>query len=104
MDALSPAQRILLVVNAIPPGRFASYGQIADMAGLPRRARLVGTVLGQLPSGGDIPWHRVVNAAGRSSFVEGDPRFEYQRQRLTDEGLTFVGGRLPSPQRWCPAP
>lgn len=104
MEALSPPERILLVVSAIPPGCFASYGQIADMAGLPRRARLVGTVLGRLPGASDIPWHRVVNAAGRSSFVDGDPRFEHQRRRLADEGLTFVGGRLPPPQRWCPAP
>ncbi|MDI3260788.1 MAG: MGMT family protein, partial [Sinobacteraceae bacterium] len=36
------ASAILRVVGAIPPGRVISYGQVARLAGLPRRARLVG--------------------------------------------------------------
>ncbi len=100
MDALSPAERILLVVSAIPAGSFASYGQIAEMAGLPGRARMVGTLLGKLPQDSDIPWHRVVNAAGRSSFPDSDPRFAAQCDRLAGEGLNFVGQRLPQSARW----
>lgn len=60
-------QRILAVVDSIPRGRVATYGQVAQEAGLTRRARLVGRVLGQLPSRSTIPWHRVVNAKGEIS-------------------------------------
>lgn len=51
-------------VRRIPRGKVATYGQIAELAGLPRRARLVGQVLWQLDETTDIPWHRVINARG----------------------------------------
>ena len=42
------AQLILNVIVQIPQGKVASYGQVAQLAGLPKHARLVGRVLGQL--------------------------------------------------------
>ena len=50
--------RIWETVELIPPGRVASYGQVAEEAGLPGRARLVGRVLSLLPEGSPVPWHR----------------------------------------------
>jgi methylated-DNA-protein-cysteine methyltransferase-like protein len=85
---------VLATVDCIPRGRVASYGQIAREAGLPRRARLVGKVLSALPSGSKLPWHRVVNAAGRISLrADGKPSVE-QHRRLVREGVELAGGRV----------
>ena len=57
-------ERVLAVVRAIPCGRVATYGQVALLAGAPRAARHVGGVLHRSGTEGDVPWHRVINAAG----------------------------------------
>lgn len=56
---------ILSVVEEIPQGRVATYGQIARLAGKEKNARLVGKVLGMSQFYGEYPCHRVVNHAGR---------------------------------------
>ena len=61
-------QAIYLVIHSIPKGKVAAYGQVALAAGLPGNARMVGKILSRLPEGSKIPWHRVVNAAGKISF------------------------------------
>ena len=65
---LTDAERILEAVRRIPRGRVSTYGGVADAAGLPRRARLVGTVLRQTAA--RVPWQRVINAE-RTNFVSG---------------------------------
>lgn len=85
---------ILAVVRAIPTGRVTTYGAVAQRAGLPRRARLVGKVLGQLPNGSDLPWHRVVAAGGRIAFPDGSPSRNRQVARLRREGVVVIRGRL----------
>ncbi len=90
------ADAICAVVRRIPAGWVATYGQVAAMAGLPRRARLVGHVLRQLDATTEVPWHRVVNAAGRivvaASRNGGDA---VQRRRLEQEGVVFdATGRM----------
>ncbi|MBK8726314.1 MAG: MGMT family protein [Holophagaceae bacterium] len=55
---------VLKVVGRIPAGQLASYGQVAALAGFPRRPRQVGMVLKGLPQGTELPWHRVVNTNG----------------------------------------
>ncbi|MBW7931632.1 MAG: MGMT family protein [Gammaproteobacteria bacterium] len=85
-------RRIYAVVTAIPPGVVASYGQVAAQAGLPRGARQVGRALAQCPPG--LPWHRVVNAAGRISLPAGSPAFREQVARLRAEGVEVRGGRV----------
>lgn len=79
--------RIAAVVDSIPRGRVASYGQVAREAGLPRHARLVGRVLLELPAGSTLAWHRVVNSAGRISVR---PGAAVQRRRLAREGVVFT--------------
>ncbi len=81
-------QRILAVVDSIPRGRVATYGQVAREAGLPRRARLVGRVLAGLAVGSSIPWHRVVNAGGGISLRAGEGA-SFQRRKLSREGVRF---------------
>lgn len=85
---------ILDAVLCIPEGRVASYGRVAEMAGWPRRARLVGTALRTLTGGTHIPWHRVLRADGRIAFPTGDPRQELQTELLRQEGVTVQCGRV----------
>ncbi len=99
----SPQERIRAVVARIPPGRVLTYGQVARLAGLPRRARMVGRVLRDTPSGRNLPWHRVVNAAGRSSFPADSARHALQLALLARDGAPLMGGRvLLSRCRWEP--
>ena len=75
---------ILSVVEEIPEGCVASYGQSARLIGRDRNSRLIGRVLSMAHCYGDYPCHRVVNHAGRLA-----PRFPEQRERLKAEGVTF---------------
>ena len=82
--------RILAVVRRIPRGRVATYGQVAAMAGLPRRARLVGQILQHLDPAIKIPWHRVVNAKGEVSYSLSRNGGDAVQQRLLEkEGIEF---------------
>jgi methylated-DNA-protein-cysteine methyltransferase related protein len=90
-------QAIYEVVRRIPKGRVATYGQVARLAGLPGRARLVGYALSALRGEIPVPWHRVVNAQGRISCRSGEGCADMeQRLRLENEGVQFDGlGRIP---------
>ena len=76
---------VLSVVDEIPAGKVASYGQIARLIGRERNARLVGKILSMAEYYGDYPCHRVVNHAGRTA-----PGFWEQRDRLLEEGVEFL--------------
>ena len=73
---------ILSVVEEIPEGNVATYGQIAGLVGRPKNARLVGAILSQAEYYGDYPCHRVVNHAGRLV-----PGWHEQRLILLSEGV-----------------
>lgn len=88
------AKRILAAVKRIPRGKVCTYGNVADVAGLPKRARLVGTVLRQTPASKALPWFRVINASGRISFPKGSDAYERQRDKLEAEGVVLIGGRV----------
>jgi methylated-DNA-protein-cysteine methyltransferase-like protein len=89
------SDRFCEVVERIPRGRIATYGQIARLAGLPGHARHVGRALRELSGGEDLPWHRVVNSEGRISARRDGASEEVQRTRLRCEGVTFDGrGRV----------
>ena len=89
----SVPEMILAAVRRIPRGKVCTYGDVAEVAGLPRRARLVGTVLRQT-SGRGLPWYRVINAGGRISFPVGSEAYARQRHKLEAEGVVFAGGRV----------
>lgn len=80
------------MVKKIPSGRVSTYGEIARMSGLPRRARLVGTALRAAPAEFDLPWHRVINAQGKISFAIDSERFKQQKALLQEEGVVFRAG------------
>jgi methylated-DNA-protein-cysteine methyltransferase-like protein len=95
-------RRIYAAVSRVPRGRVATYGQIAEVAGLPRQARLVGYALNVLPPGTRVPWHRVVNAKGEISLrSNGLGHDQIQAQLLKKEGIRFVDGAIPLARyRW----
>lgn len=87
---MSTYEAIYAVVRCIPEGKVATYGQIAELANLPRQARLVGYALYRVDPTSDIPWHRVINAKGEiseSPFRQGGDYL--QRSRLEQEGVEF---------------
>jgi methylated-DNA-protein-cysteine methyltransferase related protein len=86
---------IYTALRSVPAGKVVTYGQLAKMAGLPGAARLAGTVLCQLPEGTDLPWHRVINAQGKISMIEGSSGYLEQIRRLQAEGVELVKGRVP---------
>lgn len=90
----SREQKIWQVVAAIPEGNVASYGQVADMAGLGRQARFVGRALGRLPAGHSIPWHRVIRSNGQIAFPEGTEARQLQTEKLRLEGVEVIKGRI----------
>ena len=86
-------QRIYAVVRRIPRGRVATYGQVAELAGLEGHARQVGYALHVAPP--SLPWHRVINAQGRISARSGSDWGELQRHLLEAEGIEFdLDGRV----------
>jgi methylated-DNA-protein-cysteine methyltransferase-like protein len=90
-------------VADIPFGKVASYGQIAELAGLARQARLVGYALHNIPRGLNIPWHRVINAQGKISFPKDSEPYRRQLERLAAEGIELIDGRIDfSHYRWQP--
>lgn len=95
---------ILAIVQSIPAGRVATYGQVAELAGLPGRARLVGRTLGLLPDDSAVPWHRVVNAGGRISPRGDGASATEQELLLADEGVAIdTRGRIRlAVFQWCP--
>ena len=96
-------QRVWQVVALIPPGKVATYGDVARLAGLPGAARRVGRALRGLPEDTRIPWHRVLNASGRISLPADSKSHRRQRQRLEAEGIQFRNGRLSlGSYRWEP--
>ena len=88
---MSVYEQIYAIVRQIPFGQVATYGQVAILANLAGRARLVGYALYRVDSiAADIPWHRVVNAKGEISHSPQRRGSDYlQRSLLEAEGIDF---------------
>lgn len=102
---MSNYEKIYQIVRQIPWGKVATYGQVAELAGLAGKARLVGYALYRVPlDSDDIPWHRVINTKGEISHSVWRKGSDYcQRSRLEAEDIEFnVKGRIKLEQyRWC---
>ena len=83
--------RVLSVVRRIPPGRVATYGDVARRAGRPRAARAVGNIMRGCGRP-DVPCHRVIAAGGRLGGYGG--REMMKRALLAAEGITVSGSRV----------
>jgi len=86
--------KIWRTVQLIPLGKVASYGQIADLAGLPGRARLVGKSLGYVPKEWQVPWHRVLRSNGQIAFPAGSQQSQQQTGLLQQEDVAVFNNRV----------
>jgi len=87
---MSQYDRIYSTVRQIPFGQVATYGQVADLAGLYGKARLVGYALFRVQIADDIPWQRVINAKGEISYSLKRQGGDYlQKVLLEEEGIEF---------------
>lgn len=93
-EQLKPAQRIWQTALAIPFGKVASYGQIADLAGLPGRARYVGQAMSLAPNDMNLPWHRVLRSSGEIAFPLNSEHAELQLHKLQEEGVVVINHRV----------
>ena len=78
------AYEVLSVVEEIPAGKVATYGQIAALIGREKNSRLVARVLSHAEYYGTYPCHRVVNHAGRTA-----PGWQEQAALLLSEGAVM---------------
>jgi O-6-methylguanine DNA methyltransferase len=85
------SRRVLSVVRRIPPGRVATYGDIAARAGRPRAARAVGNIMRGCDRP-DVPCHRVIAAGGKLGGYGGHEGLK--RSLLIAEGVLVVAGRV----------
>jgi methylated-DNA-protein-cysteine methyltransferase-like protein len=88
VNDLDRERRILDVLRALEEGEVTTYGDVAEVAGYPKQARLVGRILATTDV--EVPWWRVVNAAGR--IVSGHPA--EQANLLRAEGVVVVDQRV----------
>jgi methylated-DNA-protein-cysteine methyltransferase related protein len=87
---MSTYENIYTVVRQIPLGKVATYGQVADLANLSGKPRLVGYALYRVDIASDIPWHRVINAKGEISYSPLRQGGDYtQKILLEQEGIEF---------------
>lgn len=83
--------RVLAAVRRIPPGRVATYGDIAAAAGSPRAGRAVGNIMRECRSVG-VPCHRVIAAGGKIGGFGGN--LQLKRELLRAERITVSGNRI----------
>lgn len=97
-------ERIYRIVEQIPAGQVATYGQIALIAGL-ATARIVGYAMASLPAGSGVPWQRVINSQGRISLRKEGGESPEQARLLRAEGVFFDRlGRVDFEQVAWPGP
>ena len=96
-------KKIYEIVSRIPPGKVATYGQVAKLAGIPGQARQVGYALSAL-NDSSVPWHRVINAKGEISLRSDSVYETLQRDLLEDENIQFTAeGKISlEAYRWEP--
>ena len=92
-------EQVWYLVRQVPPGRVATYGQIAHMIPPPASvnpeaykafgSRWVGSAMAACPP--DVPWQRVINSQGK---ISQRPGAEKQRQLLEAEGILFVKNKI----------
>lgn len=94
MEKEKITEKIYEVVKSIPRGKVATYGQVAELAGNKKLARVVGNALHKNPEPKIIPCHRVINAKGElaTNFAFGGA--EAQKKLLEAEGVKVVNNRV----------
>lgn len=103
MDSKTRMRRIWETIQEIPPGSVANYGQVAEVAGIPRGARQVAYALRHAPDEMQLPWFRVITASGKLAFDPNSESFSRQRDLLAKEGVLMMNGKINmNKYRWEP--
>jgi methylated-DNA-protein-cysteine methyltransferase-like protein len=76
------------IIRSIPPGKVATYAQVAALAGNPRAVRGVIWILHSSSGKENLPWQRVINSRGKISLPPGGG-YEEQKALLMGEGVVF---------------
>ncbi len=82
------SESVIALIQQIPKGKVATYGQIAALAGSPRAARQVVRILHSSSKKHNLPWHRVINSEGKISLKE-NQGYEIQKAHLIAEKVKF---------------
>ena len=85
---------ILNALMMIPMGKVASYGLVAEVAGIKRGHRVVARFLREYQGAHKLPWQRVILASGKLAFDVGDPHHKKQKGLLAEEGVVTLAGRV----------
>jgi methylated-DNA-protein-cysteine methyltransferase-like protein len=80
-------QRVVNIIQNIPKGKVATYGQVADLAGNRYAARQVVWILSSQSGLHKLPWHRVINSQGKIGLL--DEGYKEQKKLLLKEGIVF---------------
>jgi len=94
IDETSFHQNVWKVVSEIPAGHVLTYGEVAKLSGMPRQARRVSQAMRRAPRKMELPWHRVINSQGKISFPEESLGWRKQKDRLEEEGVIFLNGKI----------
>ena len=90
-------EKVWRVIRAIPVGSVRGYGEVARLAGFPRRARWVARLLAtKTPA--NVPWHRVLRSNGQLAFPAGSNDFKRQQAALKKDGVEVRNGRVKMPR------
>jgi methylated-DNA-protein-cysteine methyltransferase related protein len=82
------SDRVIEIIQSIPSGKVATYGQIAFLAGNPTASRQVSRLLHAASGKYNLPWQRVINSKGLISLKQG-AGYEEQHRLLCGEGIEF---------------
>jgi methylated-DNA-protein-cysteine methyltransferase related protein len=81
-------EKVVRIIQSIPPGKVTTYGQVASAAGSPRAARQVVRILHSMSDKYNLPWYRVINSKGEIGFQD-EEMFFTQKMLLQSEGIEF---------------
>ena len=84
--------RVEKTLSFVPEGCVISYALLADLCGLPGRARMMGKCLREINS--NCNWHRVLRSDGKIAFPAGSDKANEQRERLVEEGVIVKNYRV----------
>jgi O-6-methylguanine DNA methyltransferase len=87
-------ERVYEITKQIPPGKVATYGQIAQLVGSSHAARAVGMCMKQNPNAPETPCHRVVAADGKLTGYSVKEGVKTKREMLIAEGVVFDGDKV----------
>lgn len=82
-------KNVIANIRKVPPGKVATYAQIAELSGKPHAARAVSWILHSSSEAYGLPWQRILNSKGKISFPWGSRHYNRQKTLLKKEGVVF---------------